>query len=94
MTSLRWIEEHEGGENGEDDDVDGVHHQPGHQQPPGPFLESKHLQHTQTDTCRTLSVGQLTTRRLTSIEYSKQESMIVSTGATVQGDIPYMSYRT
>ena len=43
MTSLRWIEEHEGGEDGEDDDVDGVHHQPGHQQPPGPFLESKDL---------------------------------------------------
>ena len=43
LTSLRWIEEHEGGENGEDDDVDGVHHQPGHQQPPGPFLESKDL---------------------------------------------------
>ena len=39
----RRIEEDEDGDGEEDDDVERVHHQPGDQQPPRPFLQCTQL---------------------------------------------------
>ena len=40
------MEEEEDGEGEEDDDVEEVDHQPGHQQPPRPFLQCAQLRKT------------------------------------------------
>ena len=89
----RRVEEDDDGDGEENDDVERVHHQPGYQQPPRPFLQSTELIKTLLAVRHIDYYILLTTRRLTSIEYSKQESIRVSTGAIVQGDIPYMSSR-
>ena len=40
------MDEDDDGDGEEDDDVEGVHHQPGHQQPPRPFLHRAELRQT------------------------------------------------
>ena len=42
----RRIDEDDDGDGEEDDDVERVHHQPGHQQPPRPFLRRAQLRQT------------------------------------------------
>ena len=48
----RRVEEDEDGDGEEDDDVERVHHQPGNQQPPRPFLQSTQLRQKLVGTLR------------------------------------------